>query len=138
MFATLYIKDDKVYIPTWARFEGGPLVLAEPILVTNRIIEEVLDALNIMNATGHPRAKYSDRPATKALFKITKVRSWKQLAREAVAYSISWKQDTIEVTSPHVDEKGRVVDDRGKMQIFSKDTPLETVVQYIISDYLRK
>jgi len=67
------------------------------------------------------------------MLKATGAKSWLQMAKNTKAVAIVWNDDTIQVIPSKLDERGRFTDDYDKEKKFTKETPLEEIVEYILS-----
>ncbi len=132
----VYIWHGKAYLPTQAQFESGIFFGIEPVLICAVNSTELTGVIQVMKDAGHERLP---EPKTREEFLTRKdvvlaetgARSWKQLAKTGVAYTISWKEN-VRIDMSRLDKKGRWENDPDRVQILPLDTPIERFLEHSI------
>jgi hypothetical protein len=109
----LIIYKNKAYVPVEAQTEAGFYFAVEPVFTTPTLEE----------------MKKKD-----VILSITGAKSWKALAKNGASYPISWSKDGITLYMSRLDKKGRFETDPNKTRVFSRETPLQTIVEAILED----
>lgn len=134
----IYVWKGKAYLPTQAQFRSGIFVDTVPVHVVNLSSEELESAITAVVAAGHPLlpdpAPAEEKKHKDPVLQATCARSWYALAREGASYTISWTESQVRLDISRVDAKGRWQNDPRQVQVFPKDTPLQTVVSMILKD----
>lgn len=135
---SIYVWHGKAYLPVQAQFESGVFVAIEPVYTANLNAEDLLAAVKMVLAAGHPRLPNPTREEMQQrkdpVLAATKARSWKELARTGAAYTTDWTDKEIRVDMSRLDKKGRWEYDPEKMRTFPPDTPLQDIVAVILED----
>lgn len=137
--ADVIVRNGKGYLSTWGQIENnGPYVTIEPIYTVNLNIAELTNAFEKVIASGHPQLPEPTHEEVKKrvapMLRITKTKSWKELAKNGAAYTIEWNPDHIALYMSRLDKKGRFEADPNKTKQFPKETPLQAIVEAILAD----
>ena len=135
----LYIYDEKAYLPTIARIRTGGWFDMEPVLICNLVVDEIVSAIEDLVAKGHGVVEPTDSEMGNlrkgAILRATKTRSWRELAKKGVSYSIDYSPDQIRIDMTRLDNKGRWEYDPSKVKVLSIDATTEQIVMIILSDF---
>ena len=136
--ADVIIRKGKGYIPVNAVIESGLYFMVEPVFVADLTVDDLVAALEKAIAFGHPQIppptqEEMDRRKDPML-SAAGVKSWYQLAKGGVSYSIFWEEKQIVLYMSRLDKKGRFEEDSHKTKTFGLDTPLQAIVEAILAD----
>ena len=137
--AGIIVWHGKAYIPVKAQFESGLYVDIEPVYITEINIEEITKALKAVRDAGHkqlpdPKTREEFLSRKDPILEATHARSWKQLAKTGISYSIGWTDKHVRIEMSRLDKKSRWEYDPEKTKILPPDTPLEHIVESILKD----
>lgn len=136
---SVIIYKDKAYVPTQGLDIEGPFYIClEPIHTSILNNEDLARAILSSYEAGNVPleiADYSEYHKHDPVLKVTKARSWKQLAKSGASYGITWSRESITIAMSKLDEKGRFVDDPAKEVKFAFDTSIEKIAQTILNDF---
>jgi hypothetical protein len=136
--AGVIVRKGKGYVPTEALIERGPYVLAEPVYTVNLNAHEIVQALEQVIATGHPKFPNLTRKEWQKredpVLKAAGVKNWKELAKRGASYTIEWSEDCVMLYISQLDHKGRFETDPAKTRTFPRDVPLALVVEAVLDD----
>jgi hypothetical protein len=128
----------KAYLPTQAIFESGLWVDVEPVFTAALDVDELTEAAKKVIVAGHQtlpdptREEWLHRKDPVLL--ATGARSWKALARNGAAYSISERNGEIRLDMTFTDKKGRWLFNPEKARTFPEGTSLSDIVRVILED----
>lgn len=136
--AGVIIRNNKAYLCVDAQTEAGFYFGIEPVFISNLNVEEFTTAFQKVIAFGHPKIPTPTVEEMKKrrdpILAAAGVKSWKALAQNGASYTISWRENSITLYMSRLDKKGRFETDPGKTRTFSKETPLQTIVEVILAD----
>lgn len=134
----VYISRGKAYLPTQGQFDSGIFADIEPVYVSDLKISDLSSTIQRVLEGAHPKLREPTREEWQKrkdpILAITQARSWKELARRAVSYSIAWADNQIRLDMSRLDKKGRWENDPSRVRILPLDTSLEEIVSLILSD----
>lgn len=138
-FVGIYIYQGKAYLPAHAQFESGIFVDIEPVYVSEIEKNALAEAIQSVRDAGidqipNPKSHDEFRNRKDPILSITGARSWKQLEKTGVSYSITWTKKEVRIDMSKLDKKGRWVFDLAKVTLLPPDSPLENIVEIIIDD----
>ena len=129
----------KAYLPTLVKIKSGGWIDREPVYTARLEVKDLVLAIKKVLSAGQlcvpPPTKAEMQRQGDPLLNATGARSWKALAKEGAAYSISWTDKGIEISISQLDKKGRWVWDPAKHHILPLDTPLEEIAALILEDF---
>jgi hypothetical protein len=131
-------RQGKAYIPVYAKTEGGPYFIVEPVFTADLTVDSLMAAFEQAIAVGHPqipRLTEEDMQRRKdPILAATGVKSWKKLAKDSACYTVSWHQGQITLYLHNLDKQGRFASSPDRTQPFPQNTPLRTIVEAILAD----
>ena len=131
------IRENKAQLPTFAKLEDSGHIITEPVYSTEVSVKGIVEDLKKLIEAGHSKiesfSEYKAIHPGDSMLKATGAKSWLQMAKNTKAVAIVWNDDTIQVIPSKLDERGRFTDDYDKEKKFTKETPLEEIVEYILS-----
>jgi hypothetical protein len=132
------IRYGKAYVPVKAIFGTGTFVITTPIYVADLTLEGLTDAVEKARSHGHPRppeSAWDDLVGAKSpLLKATKARSWRELYRTGVSYTIYWsgQNQEVRVYMPHPDRPHDPA--KHRRVTLPITTPLKEIITLILED----
>lgn len=136
--AVIIIKNDKVFIPVLGKTKSGLYIDNEPVFICDVDKGQILENIKNVYDIGHPLLQIlnsSDRKEhEKVMLKATGARSWKELGRTGICYTLGWGNQLV-VTFSRLDKRGRWEYDPNKTKKLALDTSIEEVIQLILDDY---
>jgi hypothetical protein len=137
--ASIVILNGKAYMPVYGRTENGLFMEIDPVFTCGLFKEEMTEVLQKVRDVGHPLiqtlALEESRKHKDPMLKATNTKSWKELARQSVSYTISWSQHGLLMEMSKLDKQGRWEYDPGKTKELPLDTPLGSIVQIVLDDF---
>lgn len=134
---SIYVTEEYAYIPCNLKLPTGIYITTEPVYITKIDITDICYAINKVLDHGYPTVNVSRDELnfhTSAVLRAAKCKSWKALARNGRAYTISWFDNQISVDVSRLSTKGKWEFDPNKKRIFSSSTSLESISEIIIKD----
>ena len=137
--ASIYVWQGKAYVPTNGRVVGGGAFVAiDPILEAELQKDQLLGAIKSVLALGHPplpdRSRREWDQQVSPILAATGARSWSELYRRGLVYTIEWGPDGVFLEFPRRAPKGGWISDREKRRQFAPDVDLGDIVDVILQD----
>lgn len=136
--AGVIVRNGRGYVPTQGQFEDGPYVDIAPVHEVKLCVADIVQALEIVIAAGHPRVPAPTqeewRKRRDPVLEAAGVRSWKELAKGGATYTIYWQGETVALFASRLDRRGRFEVDPAKTLTFPKDALLSTIAEAILDD----
>jgi len=128
----------KAYLPTLVDYEHGGFLEKNPVLTSDLSIDNLLMVVKESLENNQEQQIYietNEKDEKKPILEATGAKSWKEITKTGAVYVIDWVNDSIRVDMSYTDKKGRFLFDRDKVQIFSEDTDLRTILSAILVDF---
>lgn len=137
LVANVVVHKGRAYLPTLAQVDIGMHMTTEPVYKVNLTQEELAEALERVIAAGNPvipkpMTREEVKPFRDLLPKVTGLRSWRRLGKEAGSYSIEWTDKEVRLYLPGWDEKGRWAS--SSTLHLPADTDAGTLAKLIVED----
>jgi hypothetical protein len=135
---TVYVCRGEAYLPTLCD-TGTMHRECDPVFQSELSEQALARTMERVKLNGHPKAKQPtlleiDHPQAYPLLKATKMNNWRQLARLAVAYSVSWRTGEVALYMSKLDRKSRFIWDMAKTRHFPPDVDMIGVAKAILED----
>ncbi len=137
--ASIYVWRGRAYVPANGRIVGGGAFVAiEPVLEVELQEDQLIEAIKSSLAIGHPPLPDRSRDEWDKLISpvlvATGARSWNELYRKALVYTIEWGPKGVFLEFPLRASKGGWVSDPEKRRQFEPDVDIEELVHTILDD----
>jgi hypothetical protein len=142
-YAVIIAMKGKAYLATKGLTEAGYYHDIDPVYVTNLCLDELVKAVEHLFLTGNPRiptpslhdldyrSKKND-----PMLRATNTKSWKELAINAMWYTIALRKDKyfLYIQEPDNKYKGYFKVDPVKTYSFPPETKLQDIVKIVLDD----
>ncbi len=137
--ASIYVWRGKAYVPATGRVVGGGAFVAiDPVLEVEVEKEPLVDAIKSSLSTGHPplpdRSRDEWDKVVSPVLVATGARSWNELYRKALVYTIEWGPKGVFLEFPLRAPRGGWVSDPEKRRLFDAEVDIEHIVDVILKD----
>jgi hypothetical protein len=137
--ASIYVWRGNAYVPTNGRVVGGGAFVAiDPVLQVELKKDQMIDAIKSTLSRGHPplpdRSREEWDKLVSPVLVVTGAKSWNELYRTALIYTIEWGPKGVFLEFPLRAPKGGWVSDPEKRRQFSSDVDIEVIVEAILED----
>ncbi len=135
----IFMVKDKAYLPCFGIYPSGIITHINPVYICDINENELVAYIKkVIDSGVQQLAEISAeewKSQKKPLLEATRLKSWKELAKNSIGYGLEWVDQSIILTFSSSIKNDRQEIYTSKTLSFRIDTPIKEIVTLILADY---